>query len=55
MDHIYHKKVATDSSFTILEFRQVLIETKNQLMAILRKQPYSMNDLVNFASPYLTS
>lgn len=55
MDHIYHKKVATDPSFTILEFRQVFIETKNQLMAILRKQPYSMNDLVNFASPYLTS
>lgn len=55
MDHNYRKMVATDPSFTILEFRKVFIETKNQLLAILRKKPYSVNDIFTLATPFISS
>lgn len=55
MDHNYRKMVATDPSFTILEFRKVFVETKNQLLAILRKKPYSVNDIFTLATPFISS
>lgn len=55
MDHNYRKMVATDPSFTILEFRKVFVETKNQLLAILRKKPYCVNDIFTLATPFTSS
>lgn len=55
MDRNYRKKVVSDPSFTILEFRQVFVETKNQLLAVLRKQPHTINDIFDLAAPYLSS
>ena len=55
MDRNYRKKVISDPTFTILEFRQVFVETKNQIMAVLRKQPYTLYEIFELAKPYLSS
>ena len=55
MEHNYRKKVATDPTFTILNFRQVFVETKDQILAVLRKQPYTVFDIFDLAKPYLSS
>lgn len=55
MDRNYRKRVVEDPTFTILEFRKVFVDTKNQIMAILRKQPYSLYDIFDLAAPYLSS
>ena len=53
MDSNYHSIVASNPSFTILEFRKVFVETKMQMMELLRKQPQSLHDMFDLANVYL--
>ena len=53
MDRNYRKHVETDPTFTILEFRKVFVDTKEQILAILRKSPRNINDVFDFAKVYL--
>lgn len=53
MDRNYRYFAATDPRFTILDFRKVFVETKNQIMAVLRKQPRSISDMFDIAKVYL--
>ena len=54
MDHNYRRFVRKDPSFTILEFRRVFVETKMQILAILRKRPESVFAMTDLAKEYLT-
>lgn len=53
MDHNYWKHVETEPTFTILEFRKVFVDTKEQIMAILRKSPRTITDVFDIAKVYL--
>ena len=53
MDHNYWKHVETEPTFTILEFRKVFVDTKEQIMTILRKSPRTITDVFDLAKVYL--
>lgn len=53
MDANYHRNMATDPSFTILDFKRVFAQTKDQLMKILRREPQTLEDAFEEASVYL--
>lgn len=55
MDHNYKHFVRTDPSFTILEFRRVFVETRTQILAILRKRPGNVFGMYDLAKEYLTN
>ena len=53
MDANYHRNVATDPTFTSLDFKRVFAQTKDQLMKILRREPQTLEDAFEEASVYL--
>ena len=50
MDHNYKHFVRTD-----LEFRRVFVETRTQILAILRKRPGNVFGMYDLAKEYLTN
>ena len=49
----YKRRAATDPTFTILDFRKVFVDTREQIMDILRQRPETITDIFDLAKPYL--
>ena len=49
----YKRRATTDPTFTILDFRKVFVDTREQIMDILRQRPGTITDIFDLAKPYL--